>query len=92
VGVRASPSAARTALRGLYGDKLKVSLTAPPEDNRANRQLEEVLAGWLELPRSRVRVHTGHGSRDKVVAFAGMEEPELRNKLATLLESVGRVR
>jgi uncharacterized protein YggU (UPF0235/DUF167 family) len=88
VGARVSPSAARVALRGIYGDKLKVSLTAPPEDNRANQQLEEALAGWLAVPRRRVRVDAGHGSRDKVVAFAGIEEAELRKRLDVLLQRV----
>ncbi len=88
VGVRVSPSSARVALRGVYGDKLKVSVTAPPEDNRANEQLEEVLAGWLALPIRRVRVDAGHGSRDKVVAFAGIEEAELRKRLDALLQRV----
>jgi uncharacterized protein (TIGR00251 family) len=86
VGVRVSPSAARVAIRGVYGDKLKVSLTAPPEDNRANQQLVEALSGWLAMPVRRVRVDGGHGSRDKVVAFAGIEEAELRNRLDVLIQ------
>jgi uncharacterized protein YggU (UPF0235/DUF167 family) len=88
VGVRASPSATRVAIRGVYGDKLKVSLTAPPEDNRANQQLEEALADWLALPVRRVRVDAGRGSRDKVVAFVGIAEAELRNRLDVLLRRV----
>lgn len=88
VGVRVSPSSACVSLRGVYGDRLKVSLTAPPEDNRANQQLEEALAGWLALPMRRVRVDAGHGSRDKVVAFAGLEEAELRKRLDVLLQRV----
>jgi uncharacterized protein (TIGR00251 family) len=85
VGVRVNPSALRTALRGVYGDRLKVSVTAPPEDGRANQELTEALARWLELRRDSVRVAAGHGSRDKVVAITGIEEPELRNKLIGLL-------
>lgn len=85
MGVRVSPSAPQTALRGLYGERLKVSVSAAPEDNRANRQLVEALAGWLGLQCDKVRVHTGHGSRDKVIAFAGIDEAELRNRLVALL-------
>jgi uncharacterized protein YggU (UPF0235/DUF167 family) len=80
-----SPSAPRTAVRGLYGDRLKVAVSAPPEDNRANQRLAEALAGWLGLRRDDVRVESGHGSRDKVVAFAGIEELELRDRLTGLL-------
>lgn len=82
-----SPSAPRTALRGLYGDRLKVAVNAPPEDNRANNELIEALAGWLGLRRDDIHIETGHGSRDKVVAFAGMSEARLREKLAGLLNA-----
>ena len=86
VGVRVSPSAPRTAVQGVYGDRLKVSVSAPPEDNRANQELTEALAKWLTLRRGSVRVEVGHGSRDKVVAITGIEEAELRKKLIRLLQ------
>jgi len=86
IGVRVSPSAARTAVRGLYGERLKVSLSSPPEGGRANRELVGVLAGWLGLRRDRVRVEAGHGSRDKIVAIAGMDEVELRDRIAGLVD------
>lgn len=85
IGIRVSPSAPRTQLRGVYGDRLKVSVGAPPEDNRANQELVEALAGWLGLRRDDVRIESGHTSRDKVVSFSGIEEAQLRDKLAALL-------
>jgi uncharacterized protein (TIGR00251 family) len=86
VGVRVSPSAPRTELRGLHGDRLKVAVAAPPEDNRANRVLEEALADWLGLARGKVRVFKGHASRDKVVAFAELTEARLRELLGAALD------
>jgi uncharacterized protein len=85
LGVRVSPSARRTALRGVYGDRLKVSVSAPPEDDRANQELTEALAKWLEVPRNSVRLEVGHRSRDKTIAFTGMDERELRRRLNRLL-------
>ena len=87
VGVRVSPSAPRTALRGLYGDRLKIAVNAPPEDNRANNELVEALAQWLGLRRDEIHIETGHGSRDKVIAFAGISAVRLREKLTGLLEA-----
>jgi len=86
VGVRVSPSAPRTELRGLHGDRLKVAVNAPPEDNRANKELEEALAGWLGMGRHQLRVLKGHASRDKVVAFTGSDEAVLRGRLEAALE------
>ena len=86
VGVRASPSAPRTELRGIHGDRLKVAVAAPPEDNRANRALEEALADWLGIGRDRISVFKGHASRDKVVAFTGCSEARLRQAISLALE------
>jgi uncharacterized protein (TIGR00251 family) len=85
VGVRVIPSAARTEVRGVYGDRLKVAVSAPPERGKANIRLVEALAGWLETGADGVRVVSGHASRDKVVAFSGIMEDELRDRLSILL-------
>jgi len=85
VGFRVSPSAAKTAVRGLYGERVKVSLSAPPEDGRANAELIEALARWLGLEKANIRIDSGQTSRDKVVAFAGIDEVGLQGKLATLV-------
>lgn len=85
VGVRVSPSAPRTELRGLHGERLKVAVAAPPEDNRANRELEEGLARWLGVDRGTVQVLKGHASRDKVVAFTALTETRLRELLIAAL-------
>ncbi|MGI5940131.1 MAG: DUF167 domain-containing protein [Thermoleophilia bacterium] len=85
VGFRVSPSATRTAIRGLYGDRIKVSLSAPPEDDRANTELVESLARWLGMRRDTIRIRSGRASRDKVVVFTGLDEAELQSRLAALL-------
>ena len=90
VAVRISPSARRLELRGLYGEKLKVSVSAPPEKDRANKQLEDALVSWLGLPRGGASIMAGHTSRDKVVGFTGLDEAELRARLKALLEEHGR--
>jgi uncharacterized protein YggU (UPF0235/DUF167 family) len=86
VGVRVSPSAPRIELRGVYGDRLKLAVSAPPEDNRANRQVEGALAGWLGLPANEVRVLSGHASRDKVIAFTGLGRAELTAGLDAVVQ------
>jgi uncharacterized protein (TIGR00251 family) len=85
VGFRVAPSAARTAVKGLYGDRVKVAINAPAEDGRANAELVDAVARWMGLMRDNVRVRTGHASRDKVLSFEGIEEAELASRLAALV-------
>jgi len=86
IGVRVSPSARKTRLQGLYGDRIKVAVSAPPEDGRANDRLERALADWMAVPRDQVVVTAGRTSRDKVVAFKGLTEAQLRVRMSAVLE------
>lgn len=89
MGVRVSPNAKRTRILGVYGDRLKVQVAAPPERSRANAELRAALAEWLQLPLDYVVVESGDKSRDKVLAFRGVEEPVLRERLSRLLTANG---
>jgi uncharacterized protein len=79
--VRVHPRAARTAISGTVGDALKVSLSAPPVDDRANVALGEFFAEVFCVPRSAVHVVTGERSRNKVIRVAGRSAAELQQML-----------
>ncbi len=79
--VRVQPRAARTAVAGVLQGALKVRLTAPPLDDRANRQLVQWLASLLELPKSRIELVSGHKSRRKTLSIQGLAESELRARI-----------
>jgi uncharacterized protein len=61
------PGAQRTQVVGLYGDRLKVRLAAPPEKGLANRELIDFLARSLDLPKSSLKLTLGAQSRSKAV-------------------------
>lgn len=84
LGVRVSPGAKRTRVLGAYGDRLKVQVAAPPEDDRANRELLEALSGWFAVPRGYVELRAGYRSRDKIILVRGVEEGALRVRLSAL--------
>jgi uncharacterized protein YggU (UPF0235/DUF167 family) len=55
----------------LSGDTLKVLVTAPPEDGRANEAVVALLAGEWRLPKSAFAVIRGSASRHKTIGIAG---------------------
>lgn len=65
--LRVSPRASRTAFAGLYGDRLRVRVAAPPADGEANAGLLEFLARQFGVSRGRVRLIAGAAGRDKTV-------------------------
>lgn len=77
LAVRAQPGARKTGVVGEHGGALKVAVTAPPEDGRANAALVEVLSDWLGVRRSAVELLSGHTSRDKRFLVRGVTPDEL---------------
>jgi uncharacterized protein (TIGR00251 family) len=78
------PGAQRTQVVGLYGDRLKIRLAAPPEKGAANRELVDFLARALGLPKSSLKLTAGAQSRSKVVAVADLS-PDLSDRLCRLM-------
>ena len=76
--VRLTPRASRDAIEGEWQGALKVRLTAPPVENRANEALCRLLAQSLNMPRSAVRIVSGERSRTKRVEVRGASAEQIR--------------
>jgi uncharacterized protein len=81
IPVRIQPRARTNAVAGETGGALKISLTAPPVDGRANEACIEFLAKLLKVPRSSVTIASGHTSRNKVIRVAGATGQYVQEKL-----------
>jgi uncharacterized protein len=79
--VKVHPRAKKNAITGELGNALKLSLTAPPIDGKANAACIEFFAKFLEVPRSSVTIASGLGSRNKVIWVAGLSAGELAKRL-----------
>jgi hypothetical protein len=75
--VRVSPRASRDAIEGEHNGALKVRLTAPPVDDKANEALCRLLAARLNVPVSAVRIVAGEKNRNKRVAVAGATKAQI---------------
>ncbi len=71
----------RNAITGELGDALKVALTAPPVEGKANEACIEFFANLLKVPRSSVTIAAGQTSRNKVIRIAGLSAVDLQERL-----------
>jgi uncharacterized protein (TIGR00251 family) len=93
VEVKVTPRAGATRIGGLADDAdgakmLKVSVTAAPEDGKANRAVIELLASEWRLPKSAFAVASGAGARRKSVVIVG-DADVLLSRLGAWIESRG---
>jgi len=66
------PRATRTAVVGVHGGALRIKVAAPPVDGKANDALRRFVAQALGVPRSRVELIAGAGSRHKRLLISGV--------------------
>ena len=71
--VKVHPRAKKNAITGEVGDALKVALTAPPVDGKANEACIDFFAKLLKVPRSSVTIASGQSSRNKVIRVVGRD-------------------
>ena len=78
LAVRALPGARKNVVMGEQAGALKIAVTAPPEDGRANAAITDLLRDWLGLKRSQVELASGASNRNKQFLIRGMTAQELR--------------
>jgi len=81
--VKVHPRAKKNAITGELSDVLKVSLTAPPIDGKANQACIEFFAKLLKVPRSSVTIASGQSSRQKVIRVIGLSAEEVRKRVGS---------
>jgi uncharacterized protein (TIGR00251 family) len=82
--VRVQPRASRDAIAGEMEGALKIRLTAPPVEDRANEALRRFLAARLKIAFSAVKIAGGEKSRIKRIEVQGVTSSQV---LALLTES-----
>jgi uncharacterized protein (TIGR00251 family) len=83
--VKVHPRARKNAITGTMGDSLKLALTAPPVEGRANHAVVEFFADLFAIPRSSVTIASGETSRNKVIRIAGLTKAAVAALLAARL-------
>lgn len=80
--VKVHPRAKKNAITGEVGDSLKLSLTTPPIEGRANEACVEFFAKLLKVPRSSVTIASGQTSRNKSIRVTGVTAQYVRERLS----------
>ncbi len=77
LSVRVHPGARKNGVTGVHADAVRIALTAPPVDGKANEALIAFLAEALRLPRARIVLVAGITSRAKTVRITGKSAAEV---------------
>ena len=71
IKIKVEPRSSKAGIIGPYGDALKVKLTSPPVEGKANKELVAVLAKELKINKKDIEIVSGQSSKNKVVRITG---------------------
>jgi len=83
--VKVHPRGKKNAITGEIGEALKVTLTAPPVEGRANDGCIVLFAELLNVPRSSVTIAAGETSRNKLIRISALSAAQVKAKLRSVL-------
>ena len=92
VAVRVTPKARHQRIDGIVADAdgrraVKISVTAVPEDSKANAAVIALVAKTWKVPKGCIAVQSGATSRRKILKIAG-DAPALKRRLEAVLKGM----
>jgi uncharacterized protein (TIGR00251 family) len=81
IQVKLLPRSSRAEIIGMENKLLKVKVTSPPVDGKANKALIQLLAKTLGISKGRVEIISGKSSRLKTIRIHGLSEKDITSLL-----------
>ena len=75
------PKASQNRFCGLHGEEMKLAITAPPVDGKANKAVQAFLAKFFKVAKAEVSLDSGQQSRHKRLVVKGIDVQEARRML-----------
>ena len=82
LAVRVTPRASRNEIAEIFHDgTIRIRLTAPPVEGKANEALAKFLSDVLSVPKSSIEIVAGQNGRDKLVSVLNMDAGVAQRKI-----------
>jgi uncharacterized protein (TIGR00251 family) len=77
--IRVVPRSSRCEITGIQNDALKLKITAPPVEGKANEECIRFLSDKLGVKKSRITIKAGHKSKNKTVSVSGITRQDVES-------------
>jgi len=81
IRVKLTPRSSRNQILGMDQGVLKVKVSSPPVDGKANKALIELLSEKLAVPKTSLRIVSGKTARTKTLVVQGLSPAVAQKRL-----------
>ena len=81
IKVKIVPGSSKNKIVGVYNDALKISITAPPVEGKANKKCIAYLAKYFDISKSKIEIILGQTSKNKLIKIYDISQEEFLDKI-----------
>jgi len=81
IKVKIVPGSSKNKIIGIYNDSLKITITAPPVEGKANKKCIAYLAKYFNVAKSKIEIISGQTSKNKFIKIYDISQKEFLGKL-----------
>ena len=80
------PRSSRNGFVGVYGNSMKLAITAPPVDGKANKAVVSFFASFFKMKKKDISIKHGLQSRKKSILLAGLDLDDIKTRIEAVLK------
>ena len=81
IKVKIVPGSSKNKIIGAYNDALKITITAPPVEGKANKKCIAYLAKYFDVVKSKIKIISGQTSKNKLIKIYDISQKEFLDKI-----------
>ena len=81
IKVKIVPGSSKNKIIGAYNDALKITITAPPVEDKANKKCIAYLAKYFDVAKSKIEIISGKNSKNKLIKIYDISQEEFLDKI-----------
>jgi len=85
VKVKIVPGSSKNKIIGVYNDSLKIAITAPPVEGKANKKCIAYLAKYFDVAKSKIEIISGQTSKNKLIKIYDISQKEFLEKIEKIV-------
>jgi len=85
IKVKIVPGSSKNKIIGAYNDVLKITITAPPVEGKANKKCITYLAKYFNIAKSKIEIISGQTSKNKLIKIYNISQKEFLDKMEKIV-------
>ncbi len=85
VKVKIVPGSSKNKIIGVYNDSLKITITAPPVEGKANKKCIAYLAKYFDVAKSKIEIISGQTSKNKLIKIYDISQKKFLEKIEKIV-------